>query len=195
MSLTSNKWFIPLLLIIIVILLSYFAVDFYNHYTEDTACKTPGSGQGMGQEQGKSISQTYLFLFVGSIILILCVIIPLIYLVISRNVKKQLEKNTNLINEIVNKNNTKSTQENDPTSSKTLFLKFLSYGENKVIKKLIENKGTILQSEISRMETMGKVRTHRIITELKRKEIITVETFGKTNRITLSDDAKNVLLK
>jgi len=45
------------------------------------------------------------------------------------------------------------------------------------------------------METMGKVRTHRIITELKKKEIVTVEPYGKTNRITLTDGAKNVLLK
>ncbi len=191
MSLTSKRWFIPLLLIIIVVLLSYFTIDLYNHSTDDTTCKTPGSGQG----QGKSISQTYLLLLVGSIIFILCVIIPLIYLLLSRNVKRQLEKNTNLITEIVNKNNTKPTQEDDTTSSKILFLKFLSYAENKVIKKIIENNGTILQSEISRMETMGKVRTHRIITELKKKEIITVEPYGKTNRITLTDDAKNVLLK
>jgi len=195
MSLTSKKWLIPLLIIIIVVLLSYFALDLYNHYTEDTACTTPGSGQGMGQGQGRSISQTYLLLLIGSIVFILCVVIPLIYLLLSRNLKKQLEKNTNLISEIVNKNNTKPTQESDTNSSKILFLKFLSYAENKVIKKLIENNGTILQSEISRMETMGKVRTHRVISELKKKEIVNVESFGKTNRISLTDDAKNVLLK
>ena len=194
MSPVSKKWFIPLLLIIIVALLSYVTIDLYNHYIEDTTCTTPGSGQGMGQGQGRSIPQTYLFLLIGIIIFILCVVIPLIYLLISRNVKRQLEKNANLITEIVN-NNKKPTQEDDTTSSKILFLKFLSYAENKVIKKLIENNGTILQSEISRIETMGKVRTHRIITELKRKEIVTVEPYGKTNRITLTDDAKNVLLK
>ena len=42
---------------------------------------------------------------------------------------------------------------------------------------------------------MGKVRTHRIITELKKKEIVTLEKYGKTNRINLTEDAKNVLLK
>jgi hypothetical protein len=194
MSLTSNKWFIPFLLIIIVILLSYFAVDAYNHYTEDT-CSNQGSGQGMGQGKGKEISQTYLFLLVGSIIFIVCFLLPLVYFLISRNIKRQLEKNTSLISEIVHNNTTKPKQDTEKNSSKLLFLKFLSYAENKVIKKLIENNGTILQSEISRMETMGKVRTHRIITELKKKEIITVEPYGKTNRITLTDDAKNVLLK
>ena len=188
----SKKWFIPFLLIIIVVLLSYFAIDLYNHSTEDNTCKTPGSGQGMGQ--GRSISQTYLFLLVGSIIFILCVAIPLSYFLLSRNVKRQIEKNTSLITEIVNKNNTKP-KDDDATSSKILFLKFLSFAENKVIKKLIENNGTIMQSEISRMDSMGKVRTHRVITELKKKEIVTVEPYGKTNRIILTDDAKNVLLK
>jgi uncharacterized membrane protein len=192
MSLTSKKWFIPFLLIIIVALFSYFAIDLYNHYTENTTCQAPGSGQGMGQ--GKSISQTYFFLIIGIIIFILCVVIPIIYLLLSGNVKRQLEKNTNLISEIIN-NNKKPKQEENTTSSKKLFLKFLSYAENKVIKKLIENNGTVLQSEISRMESMGKVRTHRIITELKKKDIITVEPFGKTNRIALTDEAKNVLLK
>jgi len=76
-----------------------------------------------------------------------------------------------------------------------LLLKFLNYGEKQVVKKLIENNGTILQSEISRMPNMGKVRTHRIITELKKKEIITIEKYGRTNRITLTEEAKNVLLK
>lgn len=192
MSLTSKKWLIPLLFIIIVVLLSYFAIDLYGHFIEDTTCTNPESGQGMGQ--GRLISQTYLLLLIGSILFILCVVIPLIYLLLSRNVKKQLEKNTILITEIVNKNNSKPIHEDSNTSSKILFLKFLSYAENKVIKKLIENNGTILQSEISRMETMGKVRTHRVITELKKKEIITIEPYGKTNRITLTDDAKNVLL-
>jgi hypothetical protein len=195
MSLTSKKWLIPLLLIIIVVLLSYFAIDLYGHFIEDTTCTNPESGQGTGQGQGRLISQTYLLLLVGSTLFILCVVIPLIYLLLSRNVKKQLERNTNLITEIVNKNNSKPTHEDNTTSSKILFLKFLSYAENKVIKKLIENNGTILQSEISRMETMGKVRTHRVITELKKKEVIIIEPYGKTNRITLTDDAKNVLLK
>ena len=156
MTLSNKRWVIPLLLLIIFVLLSYFVIDFYNHFTEDTTCTTPGSGQGggQGQGQGRLISQTYLLLIIGSIIVVLCIIIPLIYLLLSRNVKKQLEKNTQLIAEMVDKNHTTPTEQNDATSSKILFLKFLSYAENKVIKKLIENNGTVLQSEISRMETM-----------------------------------------
>jgi uncharacterized membrane protein len=113
----------------------------------------------------------------------------------TKNVKKQLKDNMNLITEIVDKNGKETKPHDTDKSSKILFLKFLNYGENQVIKKLIENNGTILQSKISRMSNMGKVRTHRIITELKKKEIITLEKYGKTNRINLTEDAKNVLLK
>ena len=195
MDLKNKKWVMPLLIIIIIVLGSYFAIDFYHHFTDSTTCTNPGSGLGGGQGQGRIISQTSLLLIIGSVIVLLCIIIPLIYYILSRNVNKQLEKNTRLITEMVDTKNKTPKQENNTTSSKLLFLKFLSYAENKVIKKLIENNGTILQSEISRIETMGKVRTHRIVTELKKKEIITVEPYGKTNRISLTDDAKQILLQ
>jgi hypothetical protein len=194
MSLTTNKWFVPFLLVIIAVLLGYFAVDAYNHVTEG-ACENQGSSLGTGQGSGRALSQIYFYLLVGSIIVILCVAVPIVYFLISRNVQRQLEENTKLISEMVYDTSTKSPSDGDRDSSKLLFLKFLSYAENKVIKKLIEHDGTVLQSEVSRMESMGKVRTHRIITELKKKEIIQVEPYGKTNRISLTDDAKNVLLK
>lgn len=147
---------------------------------------------GPGGGQGKGIMQTYNLLI--AFIIILCILIPILYILMSRNVKKQLEKNMSLISEIVDKNGNNTQNKISDNSSKILFLKFLNYGENQVIKKLIDNNGTILQSEISRMPNMGKVRTHRIITELKKKEIITLEKYGKTNRINLTDEAKNILL-
>ena len=193
MKITSNKWFLPVLIVIILILLGYFIVDSYNHLMQETACEEPGSGMGQGGGQGKGLTQSYYLLI--SFIIIICILTPVLYILISRNVKKQLKDNMNLITEIVDKNGNKPENKDSDKSSKILFLKFLNYGENQVIKKLIENNGTILQSEISRMSNMGKVRTHRIITELKKKEIITLEKFGKTNRINLTEDAKNVLLK
>lgn len=189
MNVNSNRWLLPLLVAIILILFGYFAVDYYNHLSEDSSCQNPGSGMG----QGRVLSQTYYLLIL--IALSVCALIPILYYLISRNLKIQLERNMKIISEIVNNNVPKSKKEDTEKSSKILFLKFLSYGENKVIKKLIENNGTVLQSEISRMPNMGKVRTHRIVTDLKRKGIITIEKYGKTNRINLTDDSKNVLVK
>ena len=193
MSFISKKWYITILLVVILILVGYFIVDYYNHLTQNSTCETPGNGMGSGGGQGKGLTQAYNLLI--AFIIIICVLIPILYILMTRNVKKQLKDNMNLISEIVDKNGKETKPQNSDKSSKILFLKFLNYGENQVMKKLIENKGTILQSEISRMSNMGKVRTHRIITELKKKEIITLEKYGKTNRINLTEEAKNVLLK
>jgi len=62
------------------------------------------------------------------------------------------------------------------------------------MKKLIEKDGALLQSEISRMPNMGKVKTHRVVKDLELKGIIRVAKYGKTNQIHLSEDVKKVLL-
>ena len=193
MNFISKKRFTIILIVFILILSGYFVVDYYNHFTKDNTCENPGNGSGSCGGQGKGLTQSYYLLI--AFIVIICVLIPVLYLLMTRNVKKQLEDKMNLITEIVDKNWKETKPQNSDKSPKILFLKFLNYGENQVIKKLIENNGTILQSEISRMSNMGKVRTHRIIIELKKKEIITLEKYGKTNRINLTEDAKNVLLK
>jgi hypothetical protein len=189
----SKKWIIPILILIILVLSGYFIIDTFNHLTQDTTCENPGSGTGSGGGQGRSITQSYYILIV--FIVIICILTPMLYVLISRNIKKQLEDKMNLISEIVEKNGKATNQDTPDKTTKSVFLKFLDYGENQVIKKLIENNGRVLQSEISRMPNMGKVRAHRIISELKKKEIITLEKYGKTNRVYLTDDVKNIFLK
>jgi len=63
------------------------------------------------------------------------------------------------------------------------------------LKRIIEHNGTILQSEISRMSGMGKVKAHRILKDMKIKGIISLEKYGKTNRINLSKDVKKLFLE
>ena len=193
MNAISKKWIIPTLIVVILILSGYFIIDTYNHLNQDTSCDTPGSGMGSGSGQGRGFTQSYYILF--AVIAIICILIPILYVLISRNIQQQLDDKMKLISEIVDKNGKATNQNNSKKSTKSVFLKFLNYGENQVIKKLIENNGTVLQSEISRMPNMGKVRAHRIITELKKKEIINLEKYGKTNRIYLTDDVKSILLK
>lgn len=193
MNVISRKWFLPLLIIIIVILLAYVIVDSYNLLIQERTCPNQGNGTGIGGGQGKVLTQSYYLLI--TVVIIICFLIPVLYILMTRNIKRHLEDKMKLITEIVDKNEIEKKPPDTDKSSKTLILKFLDYGENQVIKKLIENNGTILQSEISRMPNMGKVRAHRIITDLKKKEIITLENYGKTNRIHLTEEAKNVLLK
>jgi len=146
-----------------------------------------------GHDQGHPLIPTYI-LSLSSIVLIIA-LIPLFYYIIYASLERNYEKNMEILSKITGVNNHSENNDISKTNLTKLLLKFLSYNEKKVINKLIEQKGSVLQSEISRMESMGKVRTHRTITELKKKEIITVEPYGKTNRINLTDDAENVLLK
>ena len=73
-------------------------------------------------------------------------------------------------------------------NNKEIIFRFLNLNERKVIKKLVESKGTVLQSEINLMEGMTKLKTHRAVRDLERKSIIKTEAYGKTNRIFLSKE-------
>jgi len=193
MNYISKNWLITILIVIILILSGYFIVDYYNHLIEDDTCDNPDTGMGSGDGQGKGLTQSYYLLI--AFIVIICVLIPVLYLLMTRNVKKQLEDKMNLITEIVDKNGKETKPQNSDKSPKILFLKFLNYGENQVMKKLIENNGSVLQSEISRMSNMGKVKAHRILKDMEIKRIISIEKYGKTNRINLSEDVRDLFLK
>lgn len=135
------------------------------------------------------------------ILLIIIVIVIVSYVLITRNMKKQMEQNTKIMQEMLSfqqsKNNTESNQDItgdtlfEKTYQKTL-LKFLNYNENRVMKNLIEQNGLLNQSDISRLPNMGKVKASRILRDMKNKGIIVVETHGKINRIHLSDDLKSI---
>jgi uncharacterized membrane protein len=123
------------------------------------------------------------------------VIIPISYYFLSARLDEKLEKNMKIISKLVNKGNSISKTKSKEITEKNVILKFLNESEKKVLEKLIENRGTALQSEISRMEGMTTLKTHRCVKDLERKGIIKTETHGKTNRIILTRDIKDVLLK
>jgi len=128
-----------------------------------------------------------------SMILMIIVIVPISYYFISRKLENKLEKNMEILFKLIkkhdNNNNTKRKIENGNTP---LILKFLKPDERQVVGMLIENKGKVSQSEITRMQGMTKLRTHRAIKELEFKGIIKTQKDGMTNKITLSDDIKEL---
>ncbi len=75
-----------------------------------------------------------------------------------------------------------------------LVMQFLGKEEKAVVKKLVEENGKCLQSEISRIEGIGKLKSHRILQRMKDKGIIEIEKFGKTNVVRLSKNIKEGLL-
>src|SRR3989344_93368 len=62
-----------------------------------------------------------------------------------------------------------------------ILFKLLNKDERLVIERLVNSKGKILQSEISRIEGLNKLKSHRITSRLKERGIIKVEKYGKTN--------------
>jgi hypothetical protein len=71
------------------------------------------------------------------------------------------------------------------------LVEMLNPEEKEVVKKLLENKGEILQSKLS--QSFGKVKTFRVLENLRKRGVIEKEPYGKTNVIKLSEKFKNIL--
>lgn len=130
-----------------------------------------------------------------SLILLTIAIIPMSYYFISQRFEEKIERKFNVISKLLEKNNSVPNKAPKEIDDKNVILKFLNLSERKVVEKLIERNGDVLQSEISQMEGMTKLKTHRAVRDLERKGIIKRESHGKTNRIILSKDIKEVMLK
>jgi uncharacterized membrane protein len=72
-------------------------------------------------------------------------------------------------------------------------LSLLPQSERKIIEKIAEKDGEVLQSEISRLEGVGKVRAHRVIERLLKRGILEKEQIGKTNVLKLRKDVLDAL--
>ena len=188
------KKLLYLISVIGIVLVIIIAVGLYYANNSDT-CDDNSSITGPGTGQGKSWSQNYTLLALSAIVIALLALIS--YYFMSKKVEKHLVENMKLISQIANtnRNDDQSESQNIEKSYKTVVLKFLNYNENRILKKIIENNGSVLQSEISRLSNMGKVKAHRILKDMEIKGIISIEKYGKTNRINLSDDVRNLFLK
>jgi len=125
---------------------------------------------------------------------VIIAIIPIFYFLLQRGLEKNFQETMKILIQSANENTNKENKPN-LVNCKTIFINFLNYQEKQVIKKLTEQNGQTLQSDISRMGNMGKVKAHRAIKDLERKGIINVEKYGNTNQISLNEDIKKILLK
>jgi uncharacterized membrane protein len=129
-----------------------------------------------------------------SLILMVLIVVPLSYYFLSKRVDKKLEHNMEIISKLMNGKPLPRKTSSDITE-REIILKFLNENERKVLEKLIENEGSVLQSEISRMAEMTTLKTHRAIKDLEKKGIIKKESYGKTNRIILIKEIKDVIVR
>ena len=75
------------------------------------------------------------------------------------------------------------------------LIQFLNKDEKAVVQKILENDGKAFQSEISRIEGIGKLKSHRILQRLSDRNVIEIERHGKTNIVKLSKNIRDVLVK
>ena len=161
------------------------------------------NGPGMhaqGNTPNRGIMQGFTIWVI--IILIIIIIVIVSYILIIRNMKRHMEENTKIMQEMLSsqqisnfKGNINQQNKTDTSIEKKFqktLLKFLSYNENRVMKNLLEQNGTVNQLEISRLPNMGKVKASRVLRDMKNKGIIEIETHGKINKIHLSDDIKSI---
>ena len=87
------------------------------------------------------------------------------------------------------------SKKNDLEKVTSTLIQFLNKDEKKIVEKIIEENGKIYQSELSRIEGIGKLKSHRIIRRLEDRSVIEVEKHGKTNIIKLKKEIKETLLK
>ena len=73
-----------------------------------------------------------------------------------------------------------------------ILLDMLQPDERNIMKKIIDNKGEITQSKLS--SELGKVKTFRIIENLRKRGIVQKEGYGKTNKIILNEKFRGIIV-
>ena len=106
-----------------------------------------------------------------------------------------LNKKLKIITNVINKKNDRNENDNSPLNINSIFINLLNLNEKGIVKRLIEKNGIMLQSEIGRMDTMNRVKAHRIVKDLERKGIVIIEQNGNTNLIRLSEEVKKLLTR
>jgi DNA-binding MarR family transcriptional regulator len=138
-----------------------------------------------------------------SIILMIIVISPLSYFIISKKLEEKMEKSLRTITKLVDTKLTDNIKKDDfnlnnlsnNNFNNSVIFKLLSSNEKKVIQKLIEKNGEMFQSEITQIQGMTKLKAHRAVKEMQKKGILNIEHHGKTNKLIIVDDFKDVILR
>lgn len=113
-----------------------------------------------------------------------------IYSYLEQNYKRELSVVTSIAGEDKEKKPSNAHDDMDKT-----IMNLLNPNERRIVKQLVENHGVCLQSDISRMNEMGKVKAHRHLQNLSKMGIVNIERYGNTNKIIISENVKKIFLK
>lgn len=75
-----------------------------------------------------------------------------------------------------------------------ILYSILDEDEKKVIKKLVNNNGELLQNDISKMFG-DKIRAHRVIKKLEDKKMIDINKNGKGNSVKLKSELRKEMIR
>jgi uncharacterized membrane protein len=107
------------------------------------------------------------------------------------NLKDQVSQHTEaIVSDLPATDNREVIGESLPTeepSSIDVVLRLLETDERRVVDALLEAGGSLLQKDISWKTGFSRVKTHRVLVRLLRRDVVTSEKYYNTNRITLSD--------
>jgi uncharacterized membrane protein len=145
-------------------------------------------------------SETLLWIIVPVIIIIGIVVILYLYrswfprlnsIQPSNDWKDQVIQHTNTVTNNQSESTISETIEEstrtDKDPSLDVMLRLLETDERKVVEALLESDGSMLQKDISWTTGFSRVKTHRVLARLIRRDVVTSEKYYNTNRITLSN--------
>ncbi len=87
---------------------------------------------------------------------------------------------------------TKKVERVEVRPEKESVLRLLEKDERKIVSHVADEGGRVLQSELSHLEGIGKVKAHRLLERLEKRGVIEKETHGKTNLVKLAKEIKEI---
>jgi len=88
----------------------------------------------------------------------------------------------------------KTQQPSQKEYDASLALSLMERHEATIVRRIVEEGGRVTQSEVSRIEGIGKVRAHRILEKLEKRGVLIKERYGKTNMIKLNEQYRKMFI-
>jgi len=182
-------------ILLIISLCAIFTFAFVFIYDMTNVPQGPLLNQPQNQQSLPPRPESPVLMVPLSGVLLIVAIVAIAFYAIYSVLEHNFERKIKLISNVVQDEKTEYASKPGQEHLGSTILNLLNSNERKIVKRLMQEKGVTLQSEISRMNNMGKVKAHRSIQELVRKGIVTQEKYGNTNRIILSEDVKKIITK
>lgn len=182
-------------ILLIISLCAIFTFAFVFIYDMTNVPQEPLLNQPQNQQSLPPRPESPVLMVPLSGVLLIVAIVAIAFYAIYSVLEHNFERKIKLISNVVQDEKTEYASKPGQEHLGSTILNLLNSNERKIVKRLMQEKGVTLQSEISRMNNMGKVKAHRSIQELVRKGIVTQEKYGNTNRIILSEDVKKIITK